>query len=214
MAALVARGADSRTMAFPTTDYLGAPFVDHALATLAAFAGTRCSAGDDIDADLAAGLLDEALLLASSLAPDTDDTLVLHATLTSRARDDVVAALRGWLAETHAPAPESPAGAMAVLETFQRSRSSLALDAASFVVGTPTSAARLAPTDPAAAAVITFFASAPASAWCPEGRTRLLVLTRQSIGGPLPTAPAVWNAATRTQALAVLRAVVRTGTAD
>jgi hypothetical protein len=103
---------------------------------------------------------------------------------------------------------------MAVLEAFQRSDSSLVLDAASLVVGTPTSSARLAPSDAAAASSIALFSSAPGESWCPEGQTRLLVLARQAIGGPLPTAPAVWSAAARTQALAVFRAIVRTAAAD
>jgi hypothetical protein len=68
-------------------------------------------------------------------------------------------------------------------------------------------AARLFPGDPAAAATLATFSSATAGAWCPDGDTYLIVLTRQAIGGPMPTATAVWGAGARAQAVAVFRAM-------
>jgi hypothetical protein len=94
--------------------------------------------------------LDNALLLASSLAPGADDVLVMYASLTPRARDEIVASMGLWVLETHVPAPETPAEAMAVIEAFLHSGGSIALGGASFDVDTPTPPQALAPSDESA----------------------------------------------------------------
>jgi hypothetical protein len=123
MAALSARDGDSRAAGFLSGDGAVAPFTDHTLDALALFEGPQSTPCSDRAADLAAGRLDNALLLASSLAPDADDLLVIYSSLTPRARDKVVASMGQWVVRTSAPAPETPAEAMAVIEDFQRSGS-------------------------------------------------------------------------------------------
>jgi hypothetical protein len=212
MAALSARVGDSRALGFSGDGAPAMPFADHAdhaLDTLALFGGPQCVAGGDRAADLSAGLLDDALLLASSLAPSADDVLVMYASLTQRGRDDIIASMSRWVAESLTPAPGTPAGATATVEAFQRSASLIALGDTAFDVGAPMPAARLFPCYPAAAATLANFSSATARAWCPDGDTCLLVLIRQAIGGPMPTAAAVWSAGARAEAVAVFCAMAR-----
>jgi hypothetical protein len=209
MAALGARFRDSRALGFSGDGATAASFADHALDTLALFGGPQGVTCGDRAANLSAGLLYDALLLASSLAPSAGDVLVLYASLTQRARDDIVASMSRWVVESWTQALGTPAGAMATIEAFQRSASSIVLDDTAFDVGAPMPAARLFPGDQAAAATLTTFSSATTGAWCLDGDTCLLVLTRQAIGGPMPTAAAVWGAGARAQAVAVFRAMTR-----
>jgi hypothetical protein len=118
MAALGAQVRNLRALGFSGDGAPAAPFADHALYTLALFLGRVCVAGWYRAADLSAGLLDDALLLASSLEPSADDVFVLHASLTQHARDDIVASMSLWVVETLTPAPGTPAGAMATIEAF------------------------------------------------------------------------------------------------
>jgi hypothetical protein len=86
MAALAARAGDLRAAGFSGDGEAAALLADHALNALALLEGPQCSAGGERSADLAAGRLDSALLLASSLAPDADSVPVMYASLTPRAR--------------------------------------------------------------------------------------------------------------------------------
>jgi hypothetical protein len=135
-----------------------APRSDHTLYTLALFEGPRCAPGGDRSGDLAAGHLDNALLLASSLAPDADDVLVMYASLTPRARDEIVVSMGQYVLEASVcQAPETPAEAMAIIKAFQRTGGSIAFGDASFDVETPTPVASLAVSDQADSATLKNF---------------------------------------------------------
>jgi hypothetical protein len=73
----------------------------------------------------------------------------------------------------------------------------------------PTPAALLAPGDQSAVATLSTFSCGTGGAWCPTGHTHLLVLARQAIGGPMPTAAALWSEDACAQAVAVFRAMAR-----
>jgi hypothetical protein len=130
----------------------------------------------------------------------------MYATLTSRARDEVVASMGRWVLQAHVPVPASPAEAMATIEAFgaptARSRSRTTPDDQT---QTPVTALTC---EQAARATLKAFSLATGGAWYPDGDTVLLALTRQAIDGPMPTDDAVWSESARLQAVAVFLSMV------
>jgi hypothetical protein len=82
-----------------------------AFAALALFEGLPLSQGSNYGGDLASGRLDAALLLCSTIATGADAVLVMYASLESRARLAIVAAMRQWFWEFHVRTPDTPAEA-------------------------------------------------------------------------------------------------------
>jgi hypothetical protein len=204
------------TLGVPAADEGGTVPADHALATLALFGDFPVGAVSDHEQDLARGHLDTSLLFCSQIAADAGGVPLLYASLAPRACDSIVAALRTWIHRSRVQAQGDPLEAMAALERFKRcddAQGGVLLEAADFDVPSPTPISDLTPGKSRVAmrAALKLYSTAPAELWCQDGDATLPALTRQAIGGTLPSEGAGWSDASRTCAVAALRAIHRRG---